>query len=100
MNAAATLFEDALDWLHEGYFTHRFYAERDLVWTLQKWLQDQVTEQHLPFRVYNDFPILPGNRRRLCTDLAIVDAANRILGVSQSRRLPAVRNILSTGEFR
>src|SRR6266700_1948153 len=30
-------------------------------------------EQGLPFRVFHDYPILPGKRRSLCVDLAILN---------------------------
>ena len=34
---------DALDWLRSTYPEHRIVVERDLVWTLQKWLIHEVT---------------------------------------------------------
>ena len=52
------LFEDTLDWLRETYWTHDFYVERDLVWTIQKKLSRMIVERKLPFRVFNDYPII------------------------------------------
>ena len=70
---AIALFENAIIWLRENYATFQFFVERDVVWTLQKYLISQIKEQNLPYRVFNDFPILPGSRRSLCTDLAILN---------------------------
>ena len=59
------LFEDTLDWLRINYDEFRFFVERDLVWTAQKRLSLQVAERDLPLSVFNDYPMLPGNRRSL-----------------------------------
>ena len=75
------LFEDTLDWLRETYWTHDFYVERDLVWTIQKKLSRMIVERKLPFRVFNDYPIAPGNRRSLCTDLAVIMDADVLLAI-------------------
>lgn len=65
-------FDRCLDWLRETYWEHRFFVERDLVWTLQKRLRLTLAEVDQSYRVFNDYPIMPGNRRALCTDLAIL----------------------------
>lgn len=70
---ATALFENAIAWLRENYAAFQFFVERDVVWTLQKHLISQIKEQSLPYRVFNDYPILPGRRRSLCADLAILN---------------------------
>ena len=47
--------------------------ERDVVWTLQKHLIATLREQHLPYAVFNDFPMVPGKHRALSADLVIVN---------------------------
>ena len=67
------LFEESLEWLKNNYSRFTFYLERDIVFTLQTYLNDLIKKNSLPIKVYNDYPILPGtnNRRHLCADLAI-----------------------------
>lgn len=73
---ATELFERAIGWLQENYANFQFFVERDIVWTIQTYLIRQIKEQDLPYKVFNDFPILPGNRRSLSADLAIL-ASNK-----------------------
>jgi hypothetical protein len=73
---ATELFERAMGWLQENYANFQFFVERDVVWTMQTYIIRQIKEQGLPYRVFNDFPLLPGNRRSLCADLAIL-ASNK-----------------------
>jgi len=70
---ASELFENAIAWLKDNYGQFQFFVERDIVWTLQQYLVSQIKEYGLPFRIFNDYPILPGNRRSLCADLAILN---------------------------
>jgi len=70
---ASELFEHAIAWLKDNYGQFQFFVERDIVWTLQQYLVSQIKEYGLPFRIFNDYPILPGNRRSLCADLAILN---------------------------
>jgi hypothetical protein len=69
---AARLFDDALTWFHDTYASHRFYTERDVVWTLQKWLALESATRGLPYQTYNDFGVEPGLRRALSADIALV----------------------------
>lgn len=57
---ADELFWDAIDWLMESYSQHRFFRERDVVWTVQKRLLEQVRRQNLPYKIYNDFAVPKG----------------------------------------
>jgi hypothetical protein len=69
---ARRLLNDALDWLRFTYPEHRIFVERDLVWTLQKWLLREASARGLPLRVFNDYGVEPGRRRSLGADLALV----------------------------
>jgi len=78
MKTSIEIFEDAIEWLKENYDTFSFYTERDVVWTVQNHITEDIKKQDLPYKIYNDFPILPGKRRSLCTDLAILNKENSI----------------------
>lgn len=65
----AELFEDTLDWLKQHYSDYRFYAERDVVWTVQTRLNGKIKELNLPYRVFNDYTMEP----RVRVDLAILN---------------------------
>ena len=62
------LFRRALDWLREHYSEFVFYVERDIVWTIQTKLNELIKQESLPFRVFNDYPMLPGPTRGLSAD--------------------------------
>lgn len=70
---ASELFENSITWLKDNYSRFQFFVERDIVWTLQKYLLSRIKEYGLPFRVFNDYPILPGKRHSFCVDLAILN---------------------------
>ena len=76
MTSPSDLYEQALAWLRRNYTVYRFFVERDIVWTVQTYLQRRIDEDNLNYRLYNDYPMLPGRRRSLSTDLAILNAAN------------------------
>ena len=67
---SAMLFESAIDWLRENYEGHRFYAERDIVWTVQTQLNKKIEELNLPYQVFNDYTI----ESRVRVDLAILNS--------------------------
>src|SRR5262249_11006675 len=46
------------------YDEFEFWAERDLVWTVQKRLKQVIGDQHLPYSVFNDYPLAPGHLQR------------------------------------
>lgn len=73
MNNATELFEGAMSWLKDNYNNFMFFMERDIVWTVQIHISQLIKEQRLPYQVFNDYPMLPGKRRSLSTDLAILD---------------------------
>lgn len=72
VEGASELFESAIAWLRENYACFRFFVERDIVWTVQTRIIGLIEEQDLPYRIFNEHPILSGKRRRLC-DLAILN---------------------------
>lgn len=78
MNEAAMLFEDAFGWLRERYATFQFFAERDIVWTVQTRIIRAIKQRGLPHRVFNDYGILPGERRSLSADLAIINRSGDV----------------------
>jgi hypothetical protein len=71
--AAQSLLHDGLWWLRETYAEHGFAVERDLVWTLQRRLVRQATQDGLDVRVFNDYGVEPGARRHLSADIVILE---------------------------
>jgi len=76
MSEAEHLANLALAWLRDHYNDHCFFLERDVVWTLQRRIESNIRESNSQLRVFNDYPMIPGPRRSLSTDLAIVSAQN------------------------
>lgn len=54
---AATLFENTMEWLRDSYGEHRFFVERDIVWTAQLRLLQEVERANLPYRVFDEHKI-------------------------------------------
>jgi len=69
---ATKLFESTLKWLQTNYINFQFFLERDIVWTIQIKIIEQIKKLTLPYKIYNDYPILPGEQRSFTTDLAII----------------------------
>ncbi len=67
---AATLFENTMDWLRDSYGEHRFFLERDIVWTAQLRLLQEVEQANLSYQVFNDYKIQKGAPG---ADLVILD---------------------------
>ena len=85
----ARLFESTLAWLKQNYSQYHFFAERDIVWTLQLRLRSQIEDSRLPLRIFNDYPILPGKRRSVCTDLALLDETGTVLIAAEFKYEPS-----------
>ena len=68
---AAALFEDTMAWLRDSYEEHRFFVERDVVWTAQLRLLREAERAKLPCRVLNDYTLFERTR----ADLAILDGS-------------------------
>ena len=62
---AVTLFENTMDWLRDSYGEHRFFLERDIVWTAQLRLLQEVEQANLPYRVLNDYTLFGKTRADL-----------------------------------
>lgn len=76
-NHARQLFLDVLDWLRETYSTHRFFTERDLVWTVQKRLLHEGSLRNLQYRVFHDYKMIKGGLKSAPADLVLLDPADR-----------------------
>lgn len=66
---ATALFESAMDWLRDSYEEHRFFVERDVVWTAQLRLLQEAERAKLPYRILNDYTLF----ERIRPDLAILN---------------------------
>jgi hypothetical protein len=90
-DAAAMLFEEAIAWLREHYDQFEFWVERDLVWTVQSRLRQMIAGRHLPYGVFNDYPLLAGARRARSADLAIRHADGTVLVAVEFKYEPSHR---------
>ena len=68
MERPVELFESTLVWLRENYGNFRFFAERDIVWTVQTHIIELVERGNLQYRILHNFPVLP----RKTSDLVIL----------------------------
>lgn len=66
---AEELFESALSYLEKNYSKETFFTERDLVWTIQKYLIKTISEKKLPFCVISEYRLMPNE----IADLAIME---------------------------
>ena len=66
---AHNLFERAMAWLQENYAARPFFAERDVVWTVQLRVRELIAEARLPYRVFNDHRMPNGG----LADLVVLD---------------------------
>lgn len=58
--SAIELFENAMGWLREHYGEYRFFAQRDIVWTLQMHILAMIEGSQLPYCVFNNHTISKG----------------------------------------
>ena len=70
---AEELFLQSMQWLESNYKDYRFYLERDVVWTIQTHLNDLIRLHSLPYKTFNDYPMIKGNRRSLSADIALLN---------------------------
>ena len=66
------LFEEALNWLRSNYGQHNFFAERDIVWTLQTHLIKEIKKQDLSLKVYDNHKVF----ERKSADLVVADESD------------------------
>ena len=74
MIVPSEIFVDAIETLREQYAGHRFFTERDVVWTVQLRMLEEIERLGLPYRVFNDYGM--GQRQR--ADLAVLDNAGNV----------------------
>jgi hypothetical protein len=86
---AADVLEEAIFWLLDSYQSFIFFQERDLVWTLQTRLTSALKQHRLRYRVFSEQPMLPGQRRSISTDLAIVDFHDRVQVAAEFKYEPS-----------
>ncbi len=91
MESATNLFENSLVWLRQNYSQFRFFTERDVVWTVQTQIRKQIDDGRLPFHVFNDYPMLAGNRRSLSADLAVLDSQGTVVVAAEFKYEPSHR---------
>ena len=87
----ATLFEEAIAWLRESYWSRPFFTERDIVWTVQLRLLEQIRTRSLPFTVHNDYPIadVTSKARRRNADLVILSQSGGVSLVAEFKYEPS-----------
>lgn len=78
MENALDAFNKTLKWLKENYFEYTFFLERDVVWTFQNRVQQIILEKNYPLKAFNDYPILPGKRRSISADIAILNESDQV----------------------
>jgi hypothetical protein len=83
--------KEAIEWLGAKYGSKVFYFERDIVYTLQSHLVARVDAERFPIRVYNDYPIIPGQYRSLSADLALVSTTKDVLLAAEFKYEPCHR---------
>jgi len=93
---APRFFTDALAWLLDDYGRWRFFTRRDVAWSLQRRLLDEFQRRGVAWGVAHDHGVLPGPRRRLPSDLAVLDEAGRVELAVELRYEPAA----SRGDLR
>lgn len=69
--AAYHLLDDALLWLRANLTVLVPMCERDVVWSVQRLIARRIAREELPYAIYNDYPVLDGNRRGRSADLVI-----------------------------
>lgn len=77
-NIAAELFSSTMRWLRDHYADYTFFQQRDIVWTVQLQLIQEVASRQLPLQVYHGYPVLPAKRSSICADLALVDGRGHV----------------------
>ena len=85
-NVAKELFLEVTSWLFESYSSHRFFVARDVIWTVQKRLWREISQNRLPYRVFHNFG-MPGHPTARA-DLAIVTERGTVLLAAEFRYEP------------
>lgn len=88
--AAEEILSCTLSWLRQNYFNFQFYAERDIVWTIQQQFVQLVRDRRLNLKVFTDYPIM-FNDKRARVDLALIDDNNSIVLALEFKYEPSHR---------
>jgi hypothetical protein len=99
MDEAEALCDEVLTWLAASYRSWLFYCERDVVWTVQQQFITTIGARHLPYHVSNDYPMLPGNRRSLSADLALVGTTGVVAAIEFKYEPSHRRDDILPGKF-
>ena len=78
-DAAAELLWKSVCSLRESWWCHRFFVQRDVVWTIQKRLIEEVAARDRPYRVCHNYTMEKGKRRT--SPVALVGAHRVVLAV-------------------
>jgi hypothetical protein len=69
---AAKLYEDTVNWLLHNYSAHRFFTERDIVWTIQLHLLQEIERRRLYLQVFDNHKM----PNKIQVDLVLVEPSN------------------------
>lgn len=86
------IFDNALQWLQAHYSDYRFFTERDVVWTIQLRICEEIEQAGVPYRVFNDHTIHRGVR----ADLAII-SEDRVEVAAEFKYEPSHSRITNGG---
>jgi hypothetical protein len=94
---AIQLFDEAILWLKSNYGHFRFFTERDIVWTLQLHLLEDIEKQRLTLMVFENHK-MPNNTH---IDLAILEQGTgaMLVGVELKYEPDHARTDIFPGKF-
>jgi hypothetical protein len=61
-------------------------------------LNELIAQEHLPFRLFNDYPMLPGAHRALSTDMAILHEDKVLVAIEFKYEPSHERNDIPRGQ--
>lgn len=94
---AAELYEGTINWLQYTYSFYRFFTERDIVWTLQLHLVQEIERRHLHLKVFDNHKM----PNQTLVDLAIIEEfTGSMLLVSELKYADHARTDISPGKLR
>lgn len=66
---ATGLYEDAITWLLKQYSSFQFFTERDIVWTVQTHIINEIRNRNLPLKLFDNFRV----PSKILIDLVILE---------------------------
>ncbi len=82
--ALSQLFDDALVWLRDNYRSYHFFAERDIVWTLQTHMIREAQSRTQGLKIYDNHKLVKGKQ----ADLVIISNDNSADTVAEIKYEP------------